>query len=329
MTVLVLGGAGYVGSHAVDMLIGKGYDVAVVDSLVTGHKESLPENVRFYEGDVRDKAFMRDVFTKEADIEGVMHFCAYSLVGESMVKPLDYFNNNVYGTQIILEVMQEFDVNRIVFSSTAATFGIPEVSPIPYDAPQKPINPYGESKLIMEKMMKWQSQATDMNYVALRYFNVAGASNDGHIGEAHVNETHLIPIILQTALGQREFITIFGDDYNTPDGTCIRDYIDMEDLINAHILALEYLKDGGQSQALNLGSANGYSNLEVLEMARKVTGKEIPSKIGPRRAGDPDSLVADATKAKEVLGWEAKNGLEHIITNAWGWHQKHPHGFED
>ncbi|MCL2114120.1 MAG: UDP-glucose 4-epimerase GalE [Streptococcaceae bacterium] len=327
MTVLVLGGAGYIGSHAVDILQTSGYDVAVVDNLVTGHAEAVPQAVRFYEGDVRNQDFLREVFRKETNIEGIMHFCAYSLVGESMQKPLKYFNNNVGGAQVILETMEEFDVKHIVFSSTAATFGIPEVSPISEITPQKPINPYGESKLIMEKMMKWQSTATDMTYVALRYFNVAGASNDGHIGEAHKNETHLIPIILQVALGKRDFITIYGNDYNTVDGTCVRDYIDMEDLIDAHIKALEYLKAGGKSDQFNLGSSQGYSNLEVLETARKVTGKKIPSKIGERRPGDPDELVADSAKAGEILHWQVKHGLEHIIENAWKWHSSHPEGY--
>ena len=329
MTVLVLGGAGYVGSHAVDMLKKRGYDVAVVDNLVTGHRAAVPADVRFYEGDVRDRAFMERVFTTEKNIEGLMHFCAYSLVGESMEKPAMYFDNNVGGCITILEIMQEFGVKHIVFSSTAATFGIPEESPISETTPQKPINPYGESKLIMEKMMRWQSEATDMTYVALRYFNVAGASNDGHIGEAHKNETHLIPIILQVAQGKRDFITIYGDDYKTADGTCVRDYIDMEDLIDAHIKALEYLKAGGKSDQFNLGSSKGYSNLEVLETARKVTGQPIPSKIGARRPGDPDSLVADSTKAGEILGWHVQNGLEHIIANAWNWHKNHPDLYED
>lgn len=329
MTVLVLGGAGYIGSHAVDMLLNQGYDVAVVDNLVTGHRAAVPANARFYEGDVRDRQFLESVFEKETEIEGLMHFCAYSLVGESMEKPNMYFENNVGGCITILETMQKFDVKHIVFSSTAATFGIPEVSPISETTPQNPINPYGESKLIMERMMRWQSEATDMTYVALRYFNVAGASEDGHIGEAHRTETHLIPIILQVALGQREFITIYGDDYNTPDGTCIRDYIDMEDLINAHIKSLEYLKAGGKSNQFNLGSSNGYSNLEVLETARRVTGKEIPSQMGERRPGDPDSLVADPTKAGQVLDWRVEHDLEHIIKNAWNWHQNHPVGFED
>lgn len=327
MTVLVLGGAGYIGSHAVDMLIKKGYDVAVVDNLVTGHREAVPSTIRFYEGDVRDRKFMETLFTIEKEIEGIMHFCAYSLVGESMEKPVIYFDNNVGGCITILEMMEKFNVKHIVFSSTAATFGIPEESLISEMTSQKPINPYGESKLIMEKMMKWQSEATDMTYVALRYFNVAGAANDGHIGEAHKNETHLIPIIMQVALGKREFVTIYGDDYNTKDGTCIRDYIDMEDLINAHIKSLEYLKAGGESEQFNLGSSQGYSTLEVLETARTVTGKEISSKMGKRRPGDPDSLVADSTKAGKILDWHVRHNLGHIIENAWRWHSRHPDGY--
>lgn len=327
MTVLVLGGAGYVGSHAVSALIEQGYDVAVVDNLVTGHREAIPNTVRFYEGDVRDKLFLDTVFTLERKIEGVMHFCAYSLVGESMAHPTMYFDNNVGGCITILEAMTKYDVKHIVFSSTAATYGAPESSPISETTPQNPINPYGESKLIMEKMMKWQAAATDMTYVALRYFNVAGAKCDGSIGEAHKNETHLIPIILQVALGQRDEITIYGDDYHTADGTCVRDYIDMADLIAAHIKALEYLKSGGVSEQVNLGSSKGYSNLEVLEMARKVTGHAIPCQIGGRRVGDPDALVADSRKARRLLGWEPKHDLEHIMTNAWKWHQGHPKGY--
>ena len=258
-----------------------------------------------------------------------MHFCAYSLVGESMEKPLMYFENNVGGAMTLLDVMDQFDVKHIVFSSTAATFGIPEVSPITETTPQNPINPYGESKLIMEKMMAWQASATDMTYVALRYFNVAGAKHDGSIGEAHKNETHLIPIILQVALSQRDKIMIYGDDYHTEDGTCVRDYIGMTDLIDAHIKALAYLKAGGKSDAFNLGTKTGYSNLQVLETARQVTGHAIPSEIGPRRAGDPDALVADSSKAQETLGWKPTESLTDIIGNAWQWHQKHPHGYTD
>ncbi|MFV0555866.1 MAG: UDP-glucose 4-epimerase GalE [Lactovum sp.] len=324
MSILVLGGAGYIGSHAVEILLDKGYEVIVVDNLVTGHREAISSAAKFYEGDVRDADFLRSVFTKESLIEGIIHFCAYSLVGESMEKPAMYFDNNVGGCINILNIMQEFGIKHIVFSSTAATFGIPESSPISEKTAQKPINPYGESKLMMEKMMDWQSQATDMTYVALRYFNVAGSAQDGHIGEAHKNETHLIPIILQVAQGKREFITIYGDDYQTEDGTCVRDYIDIEDLVDAHIKAFEYLKAGGASDQFNLGSAKGYSNLEVLETARKVTGKEIPSRIGERRLGDPDSLVADSSKAFEILSWKAQHDLTHIIENAWKWHNSHP-----
>jgi UDP-glucose 4-epimerase len=329
MTVLILGGAGYIGSHATDEFLARGYDVAVVDNLSTGHRAAVADKARFYQGDIRDKAFLTDVFTQEKNIEGVMHFCAYSLVGESMTKPLMYFENNVGGAMTLLEVIQAFEVQHIVFSSTAATFGIPEEMPITEKTPQKPINPYGESKLIMEKMMAWQAAATDMTYVALRYFNVAGAKHDGSIGEAHKNETHLIPIILQVALGQREKIMIYGDDYQTQDGTCVRDYIGMTDLIDAHIKSLEYLKAGGQSDAFNLGTKTGYSNLQVLETARQVTGHAIPSEIGPRRIGDPDALVADSSKAQEILAWTPKEKLADIIQNAWTWHQNHPHGYED
>ncbi|PEM81667.1 UDP-glucose 4-epimerase GalE [Bacillus toyonensis] len=328
MTVLVLGGAGYIGSHAVNQLITNGYDVAVIDNLLTGHIESLHEKARFYKGDIRDKKFMCKVFSQEKNIEGLMHFAAFSLVGESMEEPLKYFNNNVYGTQITLEVMREFGVKYIVFSSTAATLGIPEEIPIKETTPTKPINPYGQSKLMMEQMMKWQSEASDMNYVALRYFNVAGAKEDGSIGEAHNHETHLIPIILQVALGQRDELIIYGDDYNTPDGTNIRDYIQVIDLIDAHIKALEYLKVGGKSDVFNLGSAQGFSNKEMLKAAREVTGHPIPAKIGPRRPGDPDVLIASSAKAKEVLGWEPKyTSIKDIIATAWKWHQSHPEGY--
>lgn len=328
MSVLVLGGAGYIGSHAVDQLLEQGYDVIVIDNLLTGHKEAVHKAARFYEGDIRDHVFMRDVFRKEENIEGVMHFAAFSLVGESMDQPLKYFNNNVYGTQVVLEIMEEFGVKHIVFSSTAATFGIPKEMPITENTPTHPINPYGESKLMMEKMMKWQSAASQLNYVALRYFNVAGAKADGTIGEAHKCETHLIPIILQVALGQRTELTIYGDDYDTPDGTNIRDYIQVEDLIDAHILALEYLKNGGKSEVFNLGSAQGYSNKEILEAARVVTGHLIPTIIGKRRAGDPDMLVASSKKAQEVLGWSPNyTSIKEIIATAWKWHQSHPNGY--
>lgn len=329
MSILVLGGAGYIGSHAVNQLVSKGYDVVVIDNLLTGHKQAIHPKARFYEGDVRDKAFVQSVFKKEA-IEGVIHFAASSLVGESVEKPLDYFNNNVYGMQILLEVMEEFKVKNIVFSSTAATYGEPEETPIRETTPTNPKNPYGESKLMMEKMMKWCDNAYDMRYVALRYFNVAGAKADSSIGEDHNPETHLVPIILQVALGQREALAIFGDDYDTPDGTCIRDYVHVEDLIAAHILALEYLKAGNESNVFNLGSNNGYSVKEMLEAAREVTGKEIPANIAPRRAGDPGTLVAASEKAKSVLGWDPQyTSVKDIIKTAWDWHVSHPNGYED
>ena len=329
MAILVLGGAGYIGSHAVDQLVNKGYEVVVVDSLFTGHKAAVHEKAKFYEGDIRGKEFLNNVFEQES-IDGVMHFAAFSLVGESVEKPLMYFNNNVYGMQVLLEVMKDHDVKHIVFSSTAATYGEPEVVPISEDMPTNPKNPYGESKLMMEKMMKWCDNAYGMKYVALRYFNVAGAKADASIGEDHDPETHLVPIILQVALGQRDSLKIFGDDYATPDGTCIRDYVQVEDLIAAHILALEYLKAGNPSDAFNLGSNDGYSVKEMLEAARAVTGKEIPAEVVPRRAGDPAQLVAASEKARSILGWEpAYTDIKDIIRTAWNWHVSHPHGYED
>lgn len=329
MSILVLGGAGYIGSHTVDRLINQGYSVVVVDNLLTGHRGAVHPEAAFYEGDCRDQSFMREVFEKET-IEGVVHFAASSLVGESVEKPLKYFNNNVVGMEMLLEVMEEFKVKHIVFSSTAATYGEPEVSPISEDTPTNPKNPYGESKLMMEKMIRWCDNAYGMRYVALRYFNVAGAKSDASIGEDHDPETHLVPIILQVALGQREHLTIFGDDYNTPDGTCIRDYVQVEDLAMAHILALEYLKAGNDSNVFNLGSNNGYSVKEMLDAAREVTQKDIPAKIGPRRAGDPSTLVASSEKAKDVLGWQPEyTDIKDIIQTAWNWHVSHPNGYED
>lgn len=329
MSILVLGGAGYIGSHAVDQLINKGYEVIVVDNLLTGHKAAVHPDAHFYEGDIRDKTFLKSVFEKET-IEGVLHFAASSLVGESVEKPLKYFNNNVYGMQVLLEVMHEFDVKNIVFSSTAATYGEPKEFPITESTPTNPKNPYGESKLMMEKMMKWCDNAYGMRYVALRYFNVAGAKSDASIGEDHTPETHLVPIILQVALGQREALAIYGDDYDTPDGTCVRDYVQVEDLIAAHILALEYLKAGNESNFFNLGSNQGYSVQEMLEAAREVTGKEIPAKIAPRRAGDPSRLVASSAKAQAILGWQPKfTDVKEIIKTAWEWHVSHPNGYEE
>lgn len=329
MTVLVLGGAGYIGSHAVDQLIEKNYDVAVVDNLQTGHQGSLHKKARFYQGDIRDKTFMESIFEKES-IEGVIHFAANSLVGESMQQPLRYFNNNVYGTQVTLEVMQRFGVKSIVFSSSAATYGEPKEIPIKETAETNPESPYGETKLMMEKILKWCDKAYGMKYAALRYFNVAGAKLDGRIGEDHTPESHLVPLILQTALGQREELTIFGDDYATLDGTCIRDYVHVVDLVDAHILALEYLKAGNPSDVFNLGSSTGFSVKEMLDTAREITGKEIPARVVARRAGDPSTLIASSEKAKSVLGWDPQyTDIKKIIASAWKWHQAAPKGYAD
>ncbi|CAM3115523.1 UDP-glucose 4-epimerase GalE [Sporolactobacillus spathodeae] len=328
MAVLVLGGAGYIGSHAVYQLIDAGEEVIVVDNLQTGHKEALHPQAKFYQGDIRDKTFLDSVFKKEK-IHGVIHFAANSLVGESVEKPLKYFNNNVYGMQILLEVMQENGVRHIVFSSTAATYGEPEQVPITENMPTQPTNPYGETKLAMEKMMKWCDRAYGMKFVALRYFNVAGASKTGKIGEDHHPETHLIPIVLQVAAGERDHLQIYGDDYPTKDGTCIRDYVHIEDLIAAHRLALNYLLKGGESNVFNLGSSEGFSVKEIIDAARKVTGKSIPAELAPRRAGDPSTLIASPEKAKRVLGWKpVHTNIPEILADAWSWHSSHPKGYE-
>ena len=330
MSVLVLGGAGYIGSHTVDRLVDQGQDVVVVDSLVTGHRAAINDKAKFYQGDLADQDFMRKVFAENPEIDAVIHFAAYSLVAESIKKPLKYFDNNTAGMVKLLEVMNEFDIKNIVFSSTAATYGIPEKMPIMESDPQDPINPYGESKLMMEKIMRWADEAYGTKFVALRYFNVAGAKPDGSIGEDHGPETHLIPIVLQVAQGKRDKLQIFGDDYNTPDGTNVRDYVHPFDLADAHILAVDYLRKGNESNAFNLGSSTGFSNLEIVEAARKVTGKEIPAEIAPRRGGDPDSLIASSDKAREILGWKPQfDNIERIIETAWAWHSSHPNGYDD
>ncbi|MDU1340361.1 UDP-glucose 4-epimerase GalE [Clostridium butyricum] len=327
MSYIVLGGAGYIGSHAVNKLIENNYDVIVVDNLQSGHEEAINSKAKFYKGDIRDKNFLSNVF-KEENIDGVFHFAANSIVGESMKEPLMYFNNNVYGMQILLEVMNEHNVNKIVFSSTAATYGEPKQVPITEDMETCPTNTYGETKLVMEKMMKWCDKAYGMKYVALRYFNVAGAEDDGSIGEDHNPETHLIPIVLQTALGKRDHITIFGDDYDTEDGTCVRDYVHVVDLVEAHILAMKYLTHGGESNTFNLGSSQGFSVKEIVETARKVTDKNIKAIIGERRAGDPSKLIASSDKARKILGWNPiRTNIENIIKDAWLWHDTHKNGY--
>ncbi|WP_077623576.1 UDP-glucose 4-epimerase GalE [Sediminibacillus massiliensis] len=327
MSILVLGGAGYIGSHAVYQLIDRKQDVVIVDNLETGHKEAVHPKASFYNGDIRDRQFLSSVFEKE-QIDSVLHFAANSLVGESMEEPLKYFDNNVHGTQVLLEVMKEHNVMSIVFSSTAATYGEPEIVPITEDMRTSPESTYGETKLTMEKLMKWCDKAYGIKYVSLRYFNVAGARETAEIGEDHQPETHLIPIVLQTALGQRESITIFGEDYPTEDGTCVRDYIHVEDLIDAHILALDYLKDGGESDIFNLGSSQGFSVKEIIEAARRVTGKEIKAIEGNRRAGDPGVLIASSDKARRILGWNpSRTSIDNIIKDAWNWHSSKPNGY--
>lgn len=329
MSILVVGGAGYIGSHMVKRLIEKGNDVVVVDNLSTGHRAAVGANVRFYEGDVRNHAFLKGVFDRES-IDTVVHFAAFSIVPESMEKPLKYFDNNTAGMVALLEEMRDHDVKRIIFSSTAATYGVPEKSPIEETDRQEPINPYGESKLMMEKIIKWADKAYGIKFVALRYFNVAGAYPDGSIGEDHGPETHLTPIILQVALGKREQLQIFGDDYNTPDGTNVRDYVHVLDLVDAHILAIDYLKDGNESDVFNLGSSTGFSVKQMVEAARIATGEKIPAKITPRRPGDPDSLIAASAKARKVLNWNPQyDDVKEIIKTAWNWTKKHPNGYED
>ncbi|WP_137596952.1 UDP-glucose 4-epimerase GalE [Paucilactobacillus kaifaensis] len=329
MSILVAGGAGYIGSHMVARLIERGQSVVVVDNLSTGHKGAIDPKAKFYEGDVRDRKFLDSVFDAES-IEAVVHFAAFSVVPESMEKPLKYFDNNTGGMITLLEVMRDHNVKRIVFSSTAATYGIPTSIPIKETDPQLPINPYGESKLLMEKIMHWTDVAYGIKFVALRYFNVAGAKPDGSIGEDHGPETHLVPIILQVAQGERNELSIFGDDYDTPDGTNVRDYVHVMDLADAHILALEYLAKGNDSQAFNLGSSTGFSNKQMLEAAREVTGKPIPAKLAPRRPGDPDSLVAASDKARNILGWKPQfDDVHDIIKTAWQWHSTHPNGYDD
>lgn len=329
MAVLVAGGAGYIGSHMVDSLINDGYDVVVADNLSTGHRKAVNKNARFYLGDTRDREFLDDLFAKE-NIDAVIHMDAFSLVAESMKDPLKYFDNNVVGMIALLESMQKANIKYIVFSSTAATYGNPERIPIYEQDHKEPINPYGESKLMMEKIMRWVDEAYGIKFVALRYFNAAGAKADGSIGEDHHPETHLIPMVLKVAAGQQETMKIFGDDYDTLDGTNVRDYIHILDLADAHILAMNYLKAGNPSDIFNLGSSTGFSNKQIVEAARKVTGKPIPTEIAARRPGDPDTLVANSDRAREILSWQPKyDNVEDIIETAWSWKTKHPNGYAD
>ena len=327
MRILVLGGAGYIGSHTVYELVDAGYEVIVIDNLLTGFKEAVHPQAKFYEGDIRDEIFLDNILSKEK-IDGVIHFAASSQVGESMKNPLKYYNNNLCGTEVLLESMVEHGIDKIVFSSTAATYGEPESIPILETARTLPTNCYGETKLSMEKMFKWISKAHNLRYVSLRYFNACGAHPNGKIGEAHNPETHLIPLVLQVPNGKREYISVFGNDYDTKDGTCVRDYIHVNDLAQAHILAMEYLSKGGESNIFNLGNGVGFTVKEVIETARKVTNHTIPIREEERRAGDPSVLIASSEKARKVLGWKPQYAdLETIISTAWKWHVNHPDGY--
>jgi UDP-glucose 4-epimerase len=328
MSILVTGGAGYIGSHTLMELINANEDVIVVDNLQKGHKAAV-KGGKFYQGDLRDEDFLDRVFS-DNDIEEVINFAADSLVGESVSDPLKYYNNNMVSSFSLLGKMKDYGVQRIVFSSTAAVYGEPDNIPILESDKTSPTNPYGETKLSIEKLLKWADNAYGIKYVSLRYFNAAGAHISGEIGEDHSPESHLIPIVLQAALGKRDSVSIFGDDYNTPDGSCIRDYVHVTDLAQAHILALKSLREGGRSRIFNLGNGKGFSVKEVVQIARDVTGVNIKANIVPRRAGDPAVLVASSDKIKEELHWEPKyNDLSTIISTAWNWHKNHPDGYSD
>ena len=318
MKILVLGGAGYIGSHTVYRLIEQGHSVVVFDNLETGHIEAVHPDAKFYKG----------VLDNEKDIDAVIHFAANSLVGESMTNPLKYYDNNLNGTKVLLQSLVAHNIDKVVFSSTAATYGEPERTPILETDPTNPTNCYGETKKSMERMFYWVEKAHNLHYVSLRYFNACGAHISGEIGEAHSPETHLIPIILQTATGKRDHISIFGTDYNTKDGTCVRDYIHVTDLAQAHILAVQYLVNGGKSDIFNLGNGVGFTVKEVIEKAKEVTDKDIKVVEEGRRAGDPAVLIASSDKAKKVLGWCPEyDSLDAIISTAWKWHSTHPNGY--
>lgn len=329
MKVLVCGGAGYIGSHTVADLLEKGYDVLVVDNLEKGHRKAVLTGAELIIGDLRDADFVNNLLAQRK-VDAIIDFAAYSLVGESVGEPLEYYRNNVYGAMNLLDAMKQNGVKYIVFSSTAATYGEPKHIPIRETDETNPTNPYGETKLSIEKMLKWSSAAYGINYAALRYFNVAGAHISGKIGEDHKPETHLIPNVLNAALGKIESLSIFGDDYDTPDGTCIRDYIHVSDLADAHILALEKIMSTNENRTYNLGNGKGFSNKQILDTAIQVTGCNIPYKIAPRRAGDPSALVASSEKIMTELGWSPRyNTLPQIIETAWNWHKAHPNGYND
>ena len=326
-TILITGGAGYIGCHAVKELLRQGHQAIVYDNLQTGHRKAT-QSTRFVEGDLADSKKLRETF-QSSSINSVMHFAADCQVGESVENPLKYFNNNVKNSLLLVEMMMDFDVKKIVFSSSAAVYGEPTKIPIPEEHPCLPLNPYGETKWIFEKILQGLHEARKLDFISLRYFNAAGAHPDGEIGEDHSPETHLIPISILSAMNGRP-IPIFGTDYETPDGTCIRDYIHVTDLARAHLLALERLESGGPSGIYNMGNGNGYSVKEVIETVREVTGMKVDTIESPRRSGDPARLVASSAKIKRELGWNPEYpDLGTIVDTAWQWHRKHPKGYND
>ncbi|PLZ99710.1 UDP-glucose 4-epimerase GalE [Fischerella thermalis CCMEE 5198] len=323
-TILVTGGAGYIGSHAVSALLQAGYEVLILDNLVYGHRDLVEKvlQVELVVGDTSDRALLDQLF-QSRDIAAVMHFSAYAYVGESVTDPAKYYRNNVVGTLTLLEAMLAASVNKFVFSSTCATYGVPQIIPIPENHPQNPINPYGATKLMVERILSDFDTAYGLKSVIFRYFNAAGADPNGKLGEDHNPETHLIPLVLQTALGKRESISVFGTDYPTADGTCIRDYIHVNDLADAHVLGLEYLLRGGDSEVFNLGNGNGFSVKEVIETAKSITGRDIKVVECDRRPGDPPVLIGSSDKARKILNWQPQySSLKEIITHAWQWHQQ-------
>jgi UDP-glucose 4-epimerase len=326
MQILVTGGAGYIGSHAVRLFLDRGHDVWVYDNLIYGHRAAVPAD-RLIVGELNETHRI-DQLLMEKRIDAVVHFAAFAAVGESVVEPAKYWQNNVVNTLNLMESLRRHKISRFVFSSTAATFGTPESMPITEQTPQRPINPYGMTKLTVEKALADYAAAYQWGFAALRYFNASGAHPSGAIGEDHTPETHLIPLIIQAAMGKRPHIEIFGTDYATPDGTCVRDYIHVDDLASAHLLALEKLKPG-QPMHYNLGIGRGYSVREVIAAVEEVTGKKVPVKEGPRRAGDPPVLVASSDKIQKELGWKPRyTDIKAIVETAWNWHRAHPKGFK-
>jgi UDP-glucose 4-epimerase len=327
MNVLVIGGAGYIGSHCVRQLLAAGHKPVILDSLVYGHAESIPANVPFIQGDLGDPICVGEVLEKYR-IEIVMHFAAFCYVGESVHEPLKYYENNIAKPIKLLQTMKEKGVNRFVFSSTCATFGVPEKMPMNETLPQAPINPYGQTKLDMEYMLRWCANAYGLSFAAFRYFNAAGASADGSIGEDHNPETHLIPLAFWAAMGKGQELKVFGDDYPTPDGTCLRDYVHVDDLSRAHIAVFPKLENPGSQFFYNLGTGKPASVMEVIEAVESVTGLKVPYSMAPRRAGDPPALYADSTKARTELNWEIQYpDIRSIVETAWNWHKKHPNGY--